>query len=323
MNTGTIVKRLKDKNFQRSALVFVLCLLLSSVLWMFIHLSKIYPYPVSYTITYNSLPKGKAFAEKPTTSITVIMNDVGFNILSDKLTRSVENIDIDLSGIKLKHVGNYYTGFITSDAIIKRLTIDGNNNIESIIPDTLYFVFSYTDTRKVPVKVDISYKIAKESDLFGDIEVTPDSVMITATKDVLDKIQYIETAKKNLGVCDQTITTQLSLVNPYPNYLEMSTNAVSVTLPIFKMTEGETTVTISDTTMNGSIVRALPSTVKITYTVPLDLYNRVNADMFTVKLKCDSPSSSGVGVNINVVKCPDFVKIRKVEPSTAEYILFK
>lgn len=321
MDTKKLVTKLKDKGFQRSAVVFVLCFILSSVLWMFIHLSKTYSYSVTYNVTYSSLPKGKAFAEQPPTSITVVMNDVGFNVLSNSWAIDQNDIDIDLSGIKLKHSGNYYTGFITSDVLMKRLSVGGNTNVESIIPDTLSFVFSYTDSKKVPIRADILYKILPESDIFGDVKVTPDSIEITGTKDVISKINYINTTYKDFGTCVSMVADSLKLINPYPSFVKLSNSNVDISLPIFKMTEGSVSINISDTTTNGIIVKALPSTVKIVYTVPIEYYSSIDASMFNAKLLDSGLDKLGKGLKIEVVKYPAFVKIRKIEPQVAECII--
>lgn len=321
LDTKKLVAKLKDKGFQRNAVVFVLCFLLSSVLWLFIHLSKTYSYSATYNVTYNSLPKGKAFAEQPPTSITVVMNDVGFNVLSNSWTINQNDIDIDLSGIKLKHSGNYYTGFITCDALIKRLSVGGNTNVESVIPDTLSFIFSYTDSKKVPIRANISYKILPESDIFGNIKIMPDSVKITGTKDVISKINYINTEYKDFGACMSMVADSLKLINPYPSFMKLSNNSANISLPIFKMTEGSVSISISDTTTNGTIVKALPSTVKIVYTVPIEYYSSINASMFNAKLLDSGLDNLEKGLKVEVVKHPAFVKIRKIEPQVAECII--
>ena len=321
-------KRNRKISFRRKVYTFVICLILSSFFWMLIKLSIDYQEIQKYHIIYTNLPADKVVVNEPDSVFIVHLKTKGFRIFSNMAFYKPGTINIDVASLLKKKKGSKTEFYITTSDLtqIVEAQIGYSNNITAINPDTVYFRMEKAFSKKVPVKANIHASFAAQYQLAGAIDCEPKYVKVTGTKEVIDTIRFIETAEKNLTdiSSNQNITVDFAR-QYYEAKLKMEPAQVNISVPVDKFTED--TLNIPVTVMNTEInyvPKTFPGKVKLTFLVSLGNYRKIKADMFSAEVDLTKAMAEKQNkMKVEIVKCPPYVKIEKVEPEKVEYILIK
>ncbi len=306
--------------------IYIVCLLLSCLLWVLITLSDRYETEIIFPVTYTAIPKSKVVTNKLPKTITARVNAGGFNLLWYKIKGKGEPITFEIPSSKLREVnGNNYT---LSNNRIEKISAQLGPKIKvlHISPDTIFIDFAEKSKRKLRVKPNLSLTLEKQHGLIDSVKTDPEFVNVVGPKNIVDNMQFAQTEKITLN--DVSDKQQLNIGFAKPGNSEavtFSPETVKVIIPVEKYTEGsvETSVTVRNLP-KGSRLKVYPEKVKITYLVGLSNYDKVDATMFAVGFNYKNlPKGKGNKVKIEVQNAPSFVNSVKVEPVSVEYIIQK
>jgi YbbR domain-containing protein len=306
--------------------IYIICLLLSCLLWMLITLSERYDTDIIFPVSYSNIPKSKVVINRLPETITATVNAVGFNLLWYKLKGHGDSITMEIPASKLReHNGNYYT--LTNNRLEKISAQLGDKiKVLRISPDTIYVDFAEKLKRKLHVKPNTTLTLQKQYGLSDSIKTEPEFVNVAGPKSIVERMQYAETEKITLN--DVSDNQQIVVKFKKPENSEAVTflpETVKLIVPVEKYTEG--TVEIPVTVRNlpkGSRLKVIPEKVKVTYLVGLSKYDKVNAGDFTVGFNYKNlPKGKGNKIKLEVLGAPSSVNSVKVEPVSVEYIIQK
>ena len=160
---GNIKKFLRNFNLKENnrPLIFLICLLIATLLWLVKALEKQYDTTVSMPVQYTNLPENRVLVNPPPSRLNVKLRAQGFTLLRHKLGLSISPIDFDIKSLIINTVDkkNPTDFYILSDQFITHISNQVNSEITilDISPDTLFFHFeklSETTTRKQIKKND-------------------------------------------------------------------------------------------------------------------------------------------------------------------------
>jgi YbbR domain-containing protein len=161
--------------------------------------------------------------------------------------------------------------------------------------------------------------------VYGDIRFDPDSVVLRGPEDVLENISYV-----TLGLLDDKNlekTTQKDLpvmLDRQYDYITARPDEVRVTIPVEKFTEGNIEVPVSIIADTSIQIRLFPDAVKISYLVALKDYPQVTPGMFKAVANFnDIDIEKEKEVRIRVTESPSTIKMTRIEPEKAEFIIKK
>lgn len=321
-------KRNRKISFRRKVYTFIICIILSSCFWTLIKLARDYQEIQRYHIVYTNLPADKVVVNEPDSVFIVHLKTKGFRIFSNTMFYKPGTINIDVSSLLKKKKGSKTEFYITTSDLTQIVEgqIGFSNNITAINPDTVYFRMEKAFSKRVPVRANIHVSFASQYQLAGAIDCEPKYVKVTGTKEIVDTIKFIEAAEKNLEDIsnNQNITVYFAR-QYYEAKLKMEPAQVKISIPVDKFTEDTLNipVTVVNTEINY-IPKTFPAKVKITFLVSLSNYKNVKADMFSAEADITKAmAEKQKKMKVEIVKCPPFVKIEKVEPEKVEYILIK
>ena len=315
-----------DLKFNRKLGIYIICLLLSALLWLLITLSGKHDTEIVFPVLYNGIPKTKVVTNHLPETITAKVNAVGFSLLWYKIAGSGQNITLEIQPSKLKELnGSYYT--VTNNRLEKISAQLGEKiKVLRISPDTIYVSFAEKLKRKLRVKPDLSLTIEKQYGLSDSVTTEPEFVNVVGPKNIVEKMQFAETEHLTLKDVSDKKTMNVAFKKPENSEaITFSPETVKLIIPVEKYTEGnkEIVVTVRNLPKNNRL-KVYPEKVKVTYLVGLSNYDKVEASMFIVGFNYKNlPKGKGNKVKIELLESPSFVNSVKVEPVNVEYIIQK
>jgi len=304
--------------------VFLICLGFSIFIWFLVNLSKESITFVEYQIVYSNVPKDLVLVNKPDSTLSFRVSSGGFELFTLKYLSGKKPIEIDLSNIQLTSEGEYFKAVIPSsqisENIINRLSL--SEELISISPQNLYYKFEALSSKKVKVIPRLVLGFEKQFQLTDSLRVTPDSVLIVGTKNVLSRINFLETTKEEFKNIDKSQTVSSAIVFPdNASQIKVVPKKVDVYLSVDKFTESTIEVPVS--CLNDNInVKTFPDKIKITYLVALKDFKRVDQSMFIAGVIIGEEITASK-LNVEITHKPSFIKITKVEPKEVEFLVLK
>ena len=309
--------------------VFLVCLVLSAVLWGMIKLTHEYNVTVKFDVQASTLPKGKILVGNADSVISITLRAKGLDFYSRILKARRTPLVLDLDNLNLQRKGDLYYGYVLSSRRARMITdqLPSGVDVISIEPDTLRFVFEKSFTKIVPVRPDISLQFSKQYGLYDSLSLKPDSVKVSGRKSIVDTIRYVDTRNKSFVNLKEGLTAKVSLIKPeFDPPVNLSVDSVLVSLKVEKFTEArvEVPVTLLFGNAKKSIYRTYPEKVTITCLIAMKDYQRLDPSLFSVVSSVEDVSGfDGTRIPVRVELAPKFVKVMKIEPEKVEYLIIK
>ena len=317
-------KPLKSKS-RYNIYVFLVCLLFSTLIWLFIKLSQDYKVVVQVGIDYINVPKDK-FITKADTSFSFTVKVNGFKLLTHSIPKH-ERIAINLTNVSFKESSKtHYSGYIELLKYVESIIFAKSSIVEevvSITPEIVYLELDYAYSKKVPVKANYAFTLAKQYFVYSPIKILPDSIYIYGSKPQLEIINAIETDSLDLKNLKESFDDFVMLKHSNNFNYNLSQKSVKIIIPIEKFTEMELVVPISIPDNKGSRqIKIFPKNTRLTLMVALKDYPHITADMF--KIAVDTLNvSKNMSLPLFVEVAPLYVKVNKILPNEVEFIKIK
>jgi hypothetical protein len=108
-NESQIESSLKQGNTSRKEhrshprlVVFLVCLVIRILMWLFIELMKDYTVEIGYNITFTNVPKDLILTNSGDSLLSLAINAQGFELLAAKYAQKKRTLTIDLSTLKIR-----------------------------------------------------------------------------------------------------------------------------------------------------------------------------------------------------------------------------
>ena len=313
----------KEHRSHPRLVVFLVCLIISVLMWLFIELMKDYTDEIKYSITFSNVPNDLILTNSGDSVISISMNAQGFELLAAKYAQKQRILNIDLSKLKIRQTDEGYTAYLPSSRIIEQLgqQIRFQKEITYIKPDTLFFRFSAIFSKQVPVKTDISYSLSGQYDITDSIMYTPKFITVSSIKSIIDTISFVKTQKLRLNQLDSSVSMKVALFKgPSASLMKFSSDSVTIKFKVEQVTEAGYTVPVS-INGNGEKVKIFPDKVEIICRVPLTVFPHIEASDFSSQVEFLPSLIKDKKLRVNLIKVPDKVRVIKIIPSEVEYII--
>ena len=313
----------KEHRSHPRLIVFLVCLFISILMWLFIELMKDYTDEIKYKIAFTNAPKDLILTNSGENEISIGMNAQGFELLAAKYARKKRTLTIDLSTLKIRLTADGYTAFLPSTRIMEQLgkQIRFEKEITSIKPDTLFFRFSEIYRKQVPVRPNVSYTLNGQYDITDSISFSPQFVTVSSIKSIIDTLSFVKTQKLTLNQLDSSVSVKVALYKgPSASVLKYSTDSVTVNLKVEQVTEAGYTVPVA-ISGNGENVKIFPDKVEIVCRVPLSVYPHIGVSDFATQVEYLPSLTKEKRLKVTLVKVPEKVRVLKIIPADVEYII--
>jgi hypothetical protein len=317
----------RDEKFRHKLSIFMVCLLISVIIWFTIKLSDEYDTVIQVPLTFTHLPKNKVLTSVSDTVLQVEIMEKGSNLFRMLYVEKAEPIRISLRFLPIYPKSGAYQGIIIPSMLVNEIERDQNllGKIVSISPDTIYLTFEPERIKKVPVRADFEMTFEKQFMRYGAVEFTPDCVMVKGPVTMMDGIDSVSLGKIKLEQLSSNYTGEKAFpADSLNRQLAITPEVVAYNVPVEKFTEAELEVPVRLTNAEGQKVKVFPDKVKVFYTVALKDYPKVEPGMIVANADFSALNLVEEGkVKVSLESYPSYIRINKLEPEKVEFIIIK
>ncbi|MFP4042626.1 MAG: hypothetical protein ACLFT6_07710 [Bacteroidales bacterium] len=314
----------KKLRYSRNVGVFLFFLVVSTIFWFLNELENVYVTKISYPVKYTEAPSDKIIAEELPDQLELEIEGTGFKILEYQISKNIIPLEIRISSANLNKQDDsryYLLTHTLQSTIIQEL--GSEINIVDITPDTLHFQFAEKVQKKVPIVSAIEYDLGQQLMLKNNVDIEPDSIVISGPNTIIDTINAVPTQQRNIGVITNTFSAKVELKRIHPE-IEYSETSVNINIPVEQFTEGKLRKEISVVNCPDSILlRIFPRHVQIKYLVGLSNYENVIPELFKVTVNYNDTKKNSEKLPVTIESYPDYLKSYSYTPESVDYIIEK
>ncbi|MGI4020947.1 MAG: hypothetical protein ACRYFA_05535 [Janthinobacterium lividum] len=304
---------------RRRISVFVTCLVLAVVAWIFVTMSNSYIFSVKIALNYKNQPLHKAFFALQADTVTALIGGTGWQKLFSGITSSPNrSVNVDLKKLEIQN-------FIVLSGQLPQINqkTEKGQQIVSFSPDTVYFDFTAHKIKRVPIILESNISYQQQYARADDINLKPRFVTISGPAAYVNSVTSWKTDSLVVKNVSSSIRSMLKLVSPKENNISIYPKSVEVDIPVDEFTEKTLEIPVKViNNSNYSLVTLLPKKVKVTFTVSLNNYPEIDSDFFEATADLDAWQKNGSAtLPIKLKQQPDYCKIVSIEPSSINFII--
>lgn len=313
------------KNFLLSAksrefFIFLFFFFVASGFWLLQTLNNDYETEFSVPVRLKGVPDNVVITSEPASELHIRVKDKGTVLLNYMLGKSFYPLTINFDDYKAADNSNHVR-IISSEFEKKILSqLNVSTRLLSVKPDTLEYYYSTGDSKLVPVKL-LGEVSAGRQYYLSDTVFTPDSVLVYASKEVLDTVTAAYTKWVRQDNISDTLWQSVSLlVRKGMKYIPSS---VEMMLPVDIYTEKTVEVPLKGVNFPADkILRTFPSKVQVTFQVGLSRFRKITADDFHIRVSYEELLLLGADkYTVKLGHLPEGVTQVRVHPEQVDFLI--
>ena len=313
------IKEEIEKKDKSRFLTFVAFLVISSVLWFLIKLSKDYTTQSVFTLVYTEAPVNKWVSTQEQTVKFSFVAD-GFVTLRHRfLPKRKRVVVIPLSEVTYRLEGGFtysYSSQYVAERLAHSLNIPSGN--VTINDDKQFFNMEDLQSKELELVVPLEITTQRQYFLYGRPEVVPDHVTVFGPKNLLDTLSRMVTEPFRESNASGTLHRSLSL-DLLDGAVRCEQDHVEVTVHVEQYTEMDIDVPVGVT--DSLTMRFFPETVKVKCMIPIRDYASVSSASFHVLVDTARLHRKEPLLPVRLSDCPAHVQVVKIEPEQVEYLI--
>ena len=295
--------------------VFLICLGISALIWIFVSLSQRSITTVDYKVVIQNIPENFVPAASNSEYVSARIEHLGFSLL--RLTSGkTPTVILDLKDEGYTQAEDHIQFKLQGNLLRNRIEegISGEGKVIEIFEEQLELRFDLHVGKRIPVTVDLS-DIPKKIEIH-DINIIPDSIEISGPMQLVDTIDQIRVAGENIRITEKSQKIEL----PESDAFSLSKEDVRIQLSYTVLTDHTEALPIAvHNTPENFDLKIVPESAKIHFYTPEDLadfqlpYIYVNFDGNTPKNR----------LRIHVDSLDEQLRHVSVSPEQVDFILSK
>lgn len=322
METTTISDKLSLKN-NRKFKIFLFFLLITSVIWFMLKLSKTYTSTAIFSVKYENLPSDKLLQNSPVTELGLSVKATGFSLLKYKIKK--HTIAFDLGSV-IKKNRDYY---LLPNAQLQNLSrqLSSGAEVVQVLQDTIFIELGSNISKKVPVNTNLDIKFKLGYNLIEPLRILPDSILIIGPEKEVNLISEINTKPIKLTEVYEDVALTLEVINPLEsNHLELATTKIKATGKVDRFTEGFFNIPVKIINEpEGVQMNPFPKEIKVVYQVGLSHFNKINENSFSVVFDYQQYQKDTTIQYLTpvIIHQSEYLHSLKLNPSQIEFLIQK
>lgn len=325
----TIKKEFKSFNIKKNnrPVIFIICLLIATVLWLVSAMGKRYETTVSIPIQYTNLPSNKVLINTPPSKINVKMEAYGFTLLRHKIQLSINPINFNINQFtnKVMERSNDTTFVIDLQKYIPQISkqVSSEITIIEIFPEQIEFLFDKIITSKKAINHNFTLSFQPQFFLLDSVKFTPDSVSVTGPKSIVDTITAVLTKPKTYRELNASVKNSKIQIIPMPGLI-IAPYKVAVEIPVSFYTEFSDQMQLVKYNVPDSInLITFPSHINVKCLVAIDQYSNLNSTSFILGIDYNNLNVNTNKFPIQVYRSPSYIKALNINPTEVDYLIQK
>ena len=298
---------------------FLLCLLLSGSIWLFMNLSQTYADIVNVAVLPKSNIEGRSEFASSEVTVSARCQATGWRLISLSSNDKAKPVTFDAADLERTRDGAFRISAATMYKYVQAVFGD-NVDVESFVTDGITMNFTIENNKKVPV---VPVKVVSFKPQYmarSEMALTPDSVLVYGEAARLNSIDAVYTRQINLNELRSSVHGVTRLEEP--SGVRLSHTEATYSLEVTRYVEVSSRVNVSVRNLPSKVkVTLLPSMADVTYRCAFPLgKSPVGRTEFYVDYREFANSITGKCV-IRHDDLPDGVINVRIEPEVCECIM--
>ena len=296
--------------------VFLIFLLLAVSTSLVSKLTTTYDKNIVFTLTVTDIPKDKVIYKKSHDSIELKVRGFGFSLAKYYF----KTPELKISAKKLKELNNSFLWEQKQDFTDTKLNFDSNIELLTIFEDSIILYFDQYIFEKKFIKTNISINYESGFDSFKTPLISNDSVTILGPKDIIRKIDYVDTEFVKLNNVNSDIQINLNLLKPAFDDLSIDLSMIEYKLEVDQYTEEIVTVPVNILSNENIKYNYYPKELSVKYFISIGDYKKTTPIDFRIECVLDKNQSTLIPY---LTKKPDFIKNARLSSNQIQLIILE
>ena len=296
--------------------VFLIFLILAISTSLVSKLTSIYEKNIVFRLTITDVPEDKVIYKKSHDSVELKVRGFGFS-LSKYYFKTPE---LKISAKKLKELNNSFLWEQNQNFSDTKLNFDSSIELLTIFEDSIILYFDQYISQMKPIKLNVSINYESGYDSFKPNSISKDSVIITGPKEILSKINYVETEYLNLSNVNSDVQIDLNLIKPNFDDIILNQTSVNFKLDADQYTEETLIVPVNIIGNSEDKFNYFPKEITVKYFISVDEYKKTTPIDF--RIECVFDQNKTVLTPI-LTKKPDFIKNARLNSNQVQLIILE
>lgn len=306
---------------QKKLRVFLVFLLLATLFWSLIKLSKEYIAEVEFELSYSDIPKNKLIQNDPEKKVKLTLKTVGFKLLNYSFKKRI--LDYSLTEIERKS-GSMYFSETSKNTNFLQAQLSAETIVLNVEPDTLFFDLGVKKSKKVPIVSRVEFGFKTGFNFVGNYEVDPSEITISGPGKVIDTINEVLTSPTQFKDISESFEYEVQLEAPN-QVTVLEKDFIVVKGEVDKITDGSYNLPFKIINLpRNVIISTYPKEVKVVYQVALKDYSKIPENAFRVQVDYKQTMDNNLDYLIpELVEKPEIVTNVKIVPNKIEFLIKK
>jgi hypothetical protein len=307
--------------------IFLLCVVVSSILWLVSVLGKSYEVEVGIPIRYTNLPKDKVLVNEPPHKINVMLKSYGFTLLRHKIQLTINPINFNVKQFTLNMMDdvNRNEFSLNLNQYLPQISkqVSSEVTLLKISPEIINFKFDQIVSAKKKVKHNFKLEFDTHYFLSDSISFDPDSITVSGPKSIIDSICCVETRQLVFNNINATVNKKNIKLQEIEQ-VQFDRKKIATNIPVSLYTEYNAEISIEKINVPDSVnMIILPPKVKVKCLVPVEKYANINNTSFIFSVNFEQLNSQSKKYTVNAVRVPQYIKSLNYTPLEVDYLLQK
>lgn len=316
--TQAFIRNLSFVKTNKEFLIFLIFLALSAATWFINVMNESYETEVLVPVKITKVPANVVITTDIQDSLHVTIRDNGFALLKYMFN----NVEKPINVVFDDYSDAQYSGQIAVNSLSRQIRSRFRQaNIVSVKPDRLDFYYNYGSHKRVPVQLAGNITPA-DMYYLSKIKLSPDSVTIFATEDMLDSIKYATT--KPLNISNLHDTTQVAVSMVTIKGVKFEPNIINVKLyPDIYAEDNIEVPIICRNLPAGKTLRTFPSKATVHFVAGLKNMRNIIASDFVVETDYNEFTADTLSSKCHLIllSVPDMVSRATLTTTDVEYLI--
>lgn len=270
--TGQRVYDLATSARGRNVCTFLVFLFIAAIFWNVIALNEEMQREFEVPLELVGVPNDVVLISLPPTTVSVSVRDKGTSLLRYSFGKlpvlKIQYKDFANNGRRLSMGETQFVGAVRS-------FFGQSASVSGVMPDSLSLAYTKHQGTVMHVKVISDVTTAPQYVISGPLIAAIDTVRVYSQKAIPRNITSIETEPVTLSSLTETTEVEVPLVAP--EGMRVIPSSVKVTVPVEALVTKRRQIPVEvRNAPAGHRVITFPSTVEISYLVPMSVYNNDN-----------------------------------------------
>lgn len=298
---------------------FLFFLLLTSCIAVLIKLSKEYTKVYELPIQITDVPVASTIKTITPERISFNTAQSGFRLLSNSFRE--QKLEIPFSNLDSLSKSRYAIKTAALEPLLKK-SVSSTASFSNYSTDNITVVIDILSNKKVPVLADIALDFKSGYNTNGVARITPDSVTVVGALGILDKIQAVQTKKRNIAEVDKDIKVAIELDTlALYKEIKLSQTRFEFSQKVARFTEGSFTIPVTIRGTSEGAIKIFPKEVALFFVASLDAYDDILPTDFEVIADFSNSNLTEEFIVLTVARQPKNVRNVRLETKQIKFLV--